>query len=81
MAAGEREAIESCRPLFAAISRRLMVAGERAGQGAMVKAINQLLCGVHLAAAGEAMAMAQRAGLDLQAVFDVVSQSAPAHGC
>jgi len=76
MAAGEREAIESCRPLFAAISRRLMVAGERAGQGAMVKAINQLLCGVHLAAAGEAMAMAQRAGLDLQAVFDVVSQSA-----
>lgn len=76
MAAGEPEAIESCRPVFAAMSRRLMLVGERAGQGAMVKAINQLLCGVHLAAAGEAMAMAQRAGLDLQAVFDVVSQSA-----
>jgi len=53
-----------------------MVVGSAPGQGAMVKTINQLLCGVHLAAAGEAMAMAERAGLDLQAVWDVVNFSA-----
>ncbi len=55
---------------------RLMRVGTEAGQGSTVKAINQLLCGVHLAAAGEAMAMAKRAGLDLQAVWDVVNFSA-----
>ena len=42
----------------------------------MVKTINQLLCGVHIAVAGEAMALANRAGLDLQAVWDVVNFSA-----
>ena len=78
MAAGEPEAIEDCRPAYEAIGKRLMVVGREAGQGAMVKTINQLLCGVHLAAAGEAMALARRAGLDLQAVWDVVNHSAAA---
>ena len=76
MAAGATDAIEDCRPIYAAIGQRLMHVGNEAGQGAMVKTINQLLCGVHLAAAGEAMAMARRAGLDLQAVWDVVNHSA-----
>lgn len=76
MAAGEAAAIEDCRPAYAAIGKRLMVVGSDPGQGAMVKTINQLLCGVHLAAAGEALAMAERAGLDLQAVWDVVNYSA-----
>lgn len=76
MMAGEPQAIEDCRPIYEAIGKRLMVVGTEAGQGAMVKTINQLLCGVHLAAAGEAMAMAKRAGLDLQAVWDVVNYSA-----
>jgi 3-hydroxyisobutyrate dehydrogenase len=49
-----------------------------AGQGSTFKTINQLLCGVHLAAAGEAIAMAARAGLDSQQVFDLVSESAAA---
>jgi 3-hydroxyisobutyrate dehydrogenase len=76
MASGERQKIEDCRPIMEAMGQRLMIVGPRAGDGAMVKTINQLLCGVHLAAAGEAMAMAKRAGLDLQAVWDVVSKSA-----
>jgi 3-hydroxyisobutyrate dehydrogenase len=76
MAAGETAAIDDCRPIYETIGQRLMVVGSEPGQGAMVKTINQLLCGVHLAAAGEAMAMAERAGLDLQAVWDVVNYSA-----
>ena len=78
MAAGKSDAIEDCRPICEVIGQRYMVVGSEAGQGAMVKTINQLLCGVHLAAAGEAMAMARRAGLDLQAVWNVVNQSAAA---
>ncbi|OWY28787.1 NAD(P)-dependent oxidoreductase [Herbaspirillum robiniae] len=78
MAAGERGVIDACRFIFDRICKRLMVVGDQAGQGSMVKAINQLLCGVHLAAAGEAMALAERAGLDKQAVLDVVGQSAAA---
>jgi 3-hydroxyisobutyrate dehydrogenase len=76
MAAGTPAAIEDCRPFYEAIGKRLMIVGGAPGQGAMVKTINQLLCGVHLAAAGEAMAMAERAGLDLQAVWEVVNYSA-----
>jgi 3-hydroxyisobutyrate dehydrogenase len=76
MQSGDRQMIEDCRPIYEAIGQRLMYVGPNAGDGAMVKTINQLLCGVHLAAAGEAMALAKRAGLDLQAVWDVVSQSA-----
>jgi L-threonate 2-dehydrogenase len=40
--------------------------------------INQLLAGVHIAAAAEAMALAVRAGLEPQVVFDVISNSAGA---
>jgi 3-hydroxyisobutyrate dehydrogenase len=78
MAGGNRQKIDESRFIFDLMGNRLKVVGERPGQGAMVKAINQLLCGVHLAAAGEALALAEHAGLDKQAVFDVVSQSAAA---
>ncbi len=76
MASGPAAAIEQCRPIMETMGSRLVIVGPKAGDGAMVKTINQLLCGVHLAAAGEAMALARRAGLDPQAVWDVVSQSA-----
>ena len=76
MAAGPSAALDVCAPVFAAIGGRVLRVGEQAGQGSTFKTINQLLCGVHLAAAGEAMAMAARAGLDTQQVFDLVSQSA-----
>lgn len=76
MASGERPALDGSHTLLMQIGTRLKRVGDQPGQGALVKTINQLLCGVHLAAAGEAIAMAQRAGLETQAVFDVVSQSA-----
>ena len=75
MAAGESETVNACRPVLDAMGR-LVVVGGTAGQGSMVKVINQLLCGVHIAAAGEAMALAQRAGLDCDLVFGIVGQSA-----
>ena len=38
--------------------------------------VNQLLCGVHLAAAAEALVLARKAGLDQAQVLDIVSHSA-----
>jgi 3-hydroxyisobutyrate dehydrogenase len=76
MASGEPSALDASEALLTSIGSRLKRVGDHPGQGALVKTINQLLCGVHLAAAGEAMALARRAGLDPQAVFDVVSESA-----
>ena len=78
MAAGPADAMVACAPVFAAMGSRVLNVGTEAGQGSTFKTINQLLCGVHLAAAGEAMAMAERAGLDTQQVFDLVCESAAA---
>ena len=78
MAAGPAAALDRCEPLFAAMGSRIFRVGNEPGQGAMFKTINQLLCGVHLAAAGEALAMAARAGLDAQQVLDLVGESAAA---
>ena len=78
MASGPAAALDACAPVFDAIGSRVLRVGEQAGQGSTFKTINQLLCGVHLAAAGEALAMAARAGLDPAQVFDLVSQSAAA---
>ena len=50
--------------------------GDAAGVGAAFKMINQLLAGVHIAAACEAIAFAARQGLDLKQVYDVITASA-----
>ncbi len=78
MAAGPADALAACAPVFAAMGGKVLNVGAQAGQGSTFKTINQLLCGVHLAAAGEAMAIASRAGLDAHQVFDLVSESAAA---
>lgn len=78
MAAGPAAALQACAPVFAAMGSRVLNVGTEPGQGSTFKTINQLLCGVHLAAAGEAMAMAARAGLDTGQVFALVSESAAA---
>ena len=50
--------------------------GDEPGQGAAFKMVNQLLAGVHIAVASEAMAFAARQNLDLQKVYDVITASA-----
>ena len=50
--------------------------GDRAGAGSTVKVINQLLAGVHIAAAAEAMALGLRQGVDPAALYEVITHSA-----
>ncbi|MBK4737761.1 L-threonate dehydrogenase [Noviherbaspirillum pedocola] len=76
MAAGTAEDFDACAALFDAISSKLYRLGDKPGQGSKVKMINQLLAGVHIAAAAEAMALGLKAGCDPQALYEVISNSA-----
>jgi 3-hydroxyisobutyrate dehydrogenase len=78
MASGSAAAFTACEPVLAALSSKVYRLGEAPGVGSSVKMINQLLAGVHIAAAAEAMALAARVGLDAQVVFEVISNSAGA---
>jgi 3-hydroxyisobutyrate dehydrogenase len=78
MASGREAAFDQCEPLFDAIAGKLYRLGEKPGQGSTVKMVNQLLAGVHIAAAAEAMALGIKAGADPQVLFDVISNSAGA---
>ena len=52
--------------------------GEAPGDGQKVKLVNQLLCGVHIAAAAEALAFADALGLDARACWEVLRDGAAA---
>nr|WP_237090001.1 NAD-binding protein [Nesterenkonia sp. PF2B19] len=52
--------------------------GEQVGRGQAFKAVNQLLCSVHIVAAAEALALAETLGLEPEAVLDAVSAGAAA---
>jgi len=54
---------------------RIVPVGERIGDGTRVKLVNNLLAGIHLAAAAEAFALAERLGLDPHTLYDVVCSS------
>lgn len=76
MVACEASVYESMTPLLQVLGERVFHVGEQPGQGAMVKTINQLLCGVHIAVAAEAFALADKAGLDLKLLLEIMGGSA-----
>lgn len=55
---------ERARPVLELLASTLTVVGDRPGDGQALKTVNQLLCGVHIAAAAEALALADALGLD-----------------
>lgn len=73
---GDRAVVERAAPLFAAMGRGHVHVGA-AGSGALLKLINNFLCGVQLASLGEAIAMAQRSGLDIRRTADVLAAGSP----
>ncbi len=75
MVAGAAAARERAEPLLRAVAARVFVLGERAGDGARAKLANNLLAGIHLAAAAEAVALAERLGLDARQFAELVHAS------
>ncbi len=76
MAAGAPDTFARARPVLEAVGNKIFHVGERPGQGAAIKTINQLLCGVHLAAAAEAFSLASRVGVDEAVALEILGGSA-----
>src|SRR3954469_23634511 len=76
MTAGRPEAYAKAGGVLEAMAGKVYRLGDRAGNGSKVKIINQLLAGVHIAAAAEAMALGLREGVDPEDLYEVITNSA-----
>src|ERR1700732_3755355 len=76
LASGSAAAFAKARPALDAMAAKLYELGDAAGLGAAFKMVNQLLAGVHIAVASEAITFSAKHGLDLQKVYDVITASA-----
>ena len=76
MVSGPRETFEAAKPVLSVVGDKVFHVGEEPGQGAVVKTVNQLLCGVHIAVAAEALALAAKVGVDRQLMLEILGGSA-----
>ena len=76
MASGSDPAFKRLQPVLEATAIKVFRIGKEIGLGSMVKIIHQLLAGVHIAAGAEAMAMAAKAGIPLDLMYEVVTNAA-----
>lgn len=72
----EDKALDLARPVLDLLASTLTIVGPRPGDGQALKAINQLLAGVHIAAAAEAIALARGLGLDPATVVESLRHGA-----
>ncbi|ARC58407.1 2-(hydroxymethyl)glutarate dehydrogenase [Frondihabitans sp. 762G35] len=70
---GARAAVD---PVLSHLASTLIVVGDAPGDGQALKTVNQLLCGVHIAAAAEALALADALGLDRSATLEALGAGA-----
>ncbi|MBO0774850.1 MAG: NAD(P)-dependent oxidoreductase [Actinobacteria bacterium] len=78
MASGAAAALERVRPLLDVLAGKAPVVGHSPGDGQRMKLVNQLLCGVHIAAAAEALAFAESLGLAAADCWEVLQDGAAA---
>lgn len=78
MAACSKAVFCEHQPLLQCFGSKVVHVGEQCGQGQAVKAINQLLVGIHMCATAEAFTLASQCGLDLNTMYDVIRSSAGA---
>lgn len=78
MVSGSPDALGAAQPLLDAMARTAPVVGAEPGDGQKVKLVNQLLCGVHIAVAAEALAFAESMGLDAGSTWEVLRHGAAA---
>lgn len=76
MVAGSEAEVARVRPLLDALAASAPVVGAASGDGQRMKLVNQLLCGVHIVAAAEALSFAEALGLDPRAAWEVVKRGA-----
>ncbi|SHN71926.1 L-threonate dehydrogenase [Desulfovibrio litoralis] len=76
MASGPQEAFDKAQKGLDAVAAKVYCLGKEAGKGSGMKVVNQLLAGVHIAAAAEALAFGIRMGLDPEKVYEVITNAA-----
>ncbi|MDX2731313.1 MULTISPECIES: NAD(P)-dependent oxidoreductase [Streptomyces] len=78
MVGADDAALAAAQPVLGRLASTLHVVGPRIGDGQIMKTVNQLLCGIHTAAAAESLALARALGIDLDRAVDVLGQGAAA---
>lgn len=76
MAAAPTPTFEAARSVLATMGSNLYHLGEKPGQGAAMKVVNQLLAGVHIVSAAEGLALAERAGIAPKLALEILAGSA-----
>jgi 3-hydroxyisobutyrate dehydrogenase len=76
MCSGDEAVLARAKPVLDAMGSRVFDCGRAPGMGSTAKMINQLLCGVHIAAAAEAMHVAERAGVSTKTMHEIIGVSA-----
>ncbi len=78
MVGAEPAVFARTKPVLDALGDKVFHVGPKPGQGAAVKTVNQLLCGVHIAVAAEGLALAEKAGIDPAIALKILGGSAAA---
>ena len=73
---GTPAALAAARPAMEVMGAKVAVCGEQAGAGSTVKMINQMMCGILVAATAEGIALAAKSGADPKIVYDVIKDGA-----
>jgi len=76
MTSAKPEAYAAANAVLDGMAGKVYRLGDKAGAGSKVKIINQLLAGVHIAVAAEAMALGLREGVEASALYEVITNSA-----
>ena len=76
MAAAPQATFDAARPMLEAMGSNLFYLGQKPGQGSAMKIVNQLMAGANLAVAAEAIAFAERAGVDTKVALELLTGSA-----
>ncbi len=76
MVGGPAEVVEKYRPVLEVLGTNIYQVGKKAGDGQAVKMVNQLMVSCNLVAAAEALALGEKAGLDKEMLFNIISNSA-----
>lgn len=76
MASGPAQAFDAARPALDAISAAVFTLGDAAGAGSAMKAVNQMLAGIHIAGMAEALTFGLTQGVTPETFLEVISKSA-----
>ncbi|MEO0831608.1 MAG: NAD-binding protein, partial [Pseudomonadota bacterium] len=76
MAAGTKDAFAAAAPILEACAEKVFELGDEAGAGSAMKAVNQLLAGVHIATMAEAVTFGMTQGIAPETFLEVIPDCA-----